>query len=361
MSDMRELLTDTAARLFGDLCVGEAFAEAEKGGLPGSVWRGIEEAGLTRATVIESRGGAGADLGDALALVRQAGTFCLPAPLAETLLAELMLAAAGLPVEAGILTVGPVLRGDALSLSKTGGRYELSGTLHRIPWARHASSVVVLAAFEGLWTTVVARRPQVGEHGSNHANEPRDVVRFEKFRVAEADVGVPGQGFDPLQLRFSGALFRLTAMAGALSKVLEMSVQYAKDRVQFGRPIGQFQAIQQQLAALASQVAAASAAADRAGETAQQGAATFEIAAAKARAGEAAGIVASIAHQVHGAMGFTHEHSLHRSTRRLWSWRDEFGSEGEWAGWVGQAVADLGGSNLWPFLTAPLKEVARRQ
>ena len=77
------------------------------------------------------------------------------------------------------------------------------------------------------------------------------------------------------------------------------------------------------------------------------------MAAAKARVGEAAGIAAAIAHQVHAAIGFTHEHALHRSTRRLWSWREEFGSESEWAEWVGECVAGLGGSEaLWPFITA---------
>ena len=69
--------------------------------------------------------------------------------------------------------------------------------------------------------------------------------------------------------------------------------------------------------------------------------ARFEIAAAKARIGEAVALVAGVAHQVHAAMGFTHEHTLHRSTRRLWSWRDEFGTESEWQAWVGAVAAKL--------------------
>jgi acyl-CoA dehydrogenase len=54
-------------------------------------------------------------------------------------------------------------------------------------------------------------------------------------------------------------------------------------------------------------------------------------------------------------MGFTHEHSLHRSTRRLWSWRDEFGTETEWQGWVGAVAAKLGGEGLWPYVVAARK------
>ena len=76
------------------------------------------------------------------------------------------------------------------------------------------------------------------------------------------------------------------------------------------------------------------------------------MAVAKARAGEAAGRAAEIAHQVHGAMGFTHEHALHQSTRRLWSWRDEFGNESFWQQRLGRAVAAAGAAALWPRITS---------
>jgi len=94
MSEMREILVDTAARLFGDLCTNERYAVAEKGDFNGDAWDALADAGLTRATVSEARGGDGADIGDALALVREAGRFALPLPLAETLVAELALALA---------------------------------------------------------------------------------------------------------------------------------------------------------------------------------------------------------------------------------------------------------------------------
>ena len=70
------------------------------------------------------------------------------------------------------------------------------------------------------------------------------------------------------------------------------------------------------------------------------------------RGGEAAGTGAAIAHQVHGAMGFTYEHSLHHATRRLWSWREEFGNEAVWAARLGRMVAERGADGLWPFITA---------
>ena len=74
---------------------------------------------------------------------------------------------------------------------------------------------------------------------------------------------------------------------------------------------------------------------------------------AKVRTGEAAGKAAAIAHQVHGAIGFTERHPLHESTRRLWAWRDEYGAESEWAERLGSIVGGCGPENLWPILTAP--------
>jgi acyl-CoA dehydrogenase len=78
----------------------------------------------------------------------------------------------------------------------------------------------------------------------------------------------------------------------------------------------------------------------------------LEVAAAKIRVGEAAGEGAAIAHQVLGAIGFTREHVLHRYTRRLWAWRDDFGSESQWAVKLGQLVAARGADALWPMLSA---------
>src|SRR5690606_26081400 len=123
------------------------------------------------------------------------------------------------------------------------------------------------------------------------------------------------------------------AEAGALGYLSSQSVAYANERTQFGKPIGKFQAIQQQLAVLSTQAAACGVITDYAcAQVEKRGAdAAFEIAAAKIRVDDASGIATSIAHQVHGAIGFTYEHSLHFATRRLWAWRAEFGAGSEWA------------------------------
>ena len=144
----------------------------------------------------------------------------------------------------------------------------------------------------------------------------------------------------------------------ALEWLLEQSVQYANDRVQFGKPIGRYQAIQQQLALLAGDVAASRVAAIVAATDAPSSSrpasaqAVFSAAVAKARVGESATRGTSIAHQVHGAIGFTHEHQLHFATRRLWAWREEFGSDAWWAERLGQAAIQSAAAGFWPALTA---------
>jgi alkylation response protein AidB-like acyl-CoA dehydrogenase len=187
--------------------------------------------------------------------------------------------------------------------------------------------------------------------GSNLAGEPRDDL------AAAAAVAVPAPlpaGIDPGALLRQGALFRAAQMAGAMEAALALSTAYANDRIQFGRPIAKFQAIQQQLALLAEEAAAALVAVESAATAVAGGlrSAGLAVAAAKIRAGEAAGKVAEIAHQVHGAIGFTEEHALHRLTRRLWSWRDEFGNEADWSLALGRELTAAGAEALWPAITA---------
>ncbi|MEO8629670.1 MAG: acyl-CoA dehydrogenase family protein, partial [Betaproteobacteria bacterium] len=143
---------------------------------------------------------------------------------------------------------------------------------------------------------------------------------------------------------------RAQQMVGAMERCIDYAVSYATERQQFGRAIGKFQAIQHMLADAAGQYAAAAAAADLAAAAFATPEFSFAAAIAKSRVGEAAGNVAAICHQVHGAMGFTHEHPLHFATRRLWSWRDEFGSETYWQTRIGQLVCARGADALWPML-----------
>ncbi len=247
------------------------------------------------------------------------------------------------------MTLAPVERDDILSLRREAGGWHLSGMARAVPWSREAAGIVVLA---DRMLALVAPGQTTIHRTANLAGEPRDAVEFD-VSLAEAAVAPLPKPVDREQLYRLGALCRAAQMAGALEGALTLATQYANDRVQFGRPIGKFQAIQQQLAQFAEQVAAATVAVTAAAEAITAGGdAFFAIAIAKIRAGEAAGKGSDIAHQVHGAIGFTHEHRLHHLTRRLWSWRDEFGVESAWSTELGRLVAAQGAEAFWPSLTA---------
>jgi acyl-CoA dehydrogenase len=240
---------------------------------------------------------------------------------------------------------------DRLRLSRAGSGWRLSGTATRVPWGRAAGHVVVLVEVDGQ-PLVALVKPDATRATTdrNLALEPRDTLIFDDAPVlaaAPAGAHVPAHA-----VRLYGAMVRAAQMAGALEGMLQQSVRYVTERRQFGRPIGAFQAIQHALAVLAGHAAAAGIAAEHAFRAADRGEPELEIAAAKIRTGEAAGFAAGIAHQVHGAIGFTYEHSLHFATRRLWSWRAEFGSESRWAAALGHDVAARGGNGLWPYLTS---------
>ena len=350
MSD--NIIVDTATRIFADLCEPQTINAAEEGHWPEELWRALEESGLTLTWVPDHLGGAGADMADGFAVLRVAGRFAAPVPLAETLMAGWLLAQAGIGAPPGPMTIAPVHEDGNIQLGADG---KLQGRARHIPFARTAKHIAVLANKDGAPIVALVAAEGLGiRQGTSLAGEPQDTVSFDG--VTPIATGAAPAGLDPAALTRLGAAMRTQQMAGALEHILDQSVQWSLDRVQFGRPIAKFQAVQHNLATLAGEVAAAGAAADGTAETiAAEGPASeralLDVAAAKVRVGEAASNGAAIAHQVHGAMGFTYEHSLHHSTRRLWAWREEFGNETLWAERLGRLIAEHGAEDLWPFLT----------
>ena len=352
-NDVRRMLIESATRLFADHVDDRLLAAAKREGWSAVLWQVLEQAELPLVSVAEDAGGAGGTLSDAAALLRIAGRYTAPVPLAETgMLAGWLLAASGVRVPRGALTAAPVLDTDRVIARRDGGAWVLSGDLRRVPWARTARRIVILAeAPEGF---VVASVDPVHcrlTTGSNLAGEPRDGVVLDNVTAETATMA--GRGVNREALKLRGALARTLLMAGALERALDLSVQYAQQRVQFGRKIGQFQAIQQEVARFGGEAAVAVAAAlSAAGVMERGGDAQLAVAAAKIRTADAAREGALIAHQVHGAIGVTNEYALHHATLRLWAWREEFGNEAHWAMRLGARAQLQGADHLWPALTA---------
>ncbi len=289
-----------------------------------------------RPGVCDATLGPGAtNLTTALVEALNAGTpmLAIAAPMGETMIAAALLGAAGIAPPAG-----------PTALAVNGAP--------PVPWGRHARHLVHL---EGEAVTLAAAVAPSWRHGGNIGREPRDEL-LSPPTAPHAEGRLPAS-FGTEAGLLATALLRACQIAGALGAALDLTVEYANTRKQFGRPIGRFQAVQQNLAVLAGEVAAAQVAAANACRAADRhglGGAGFEIGCAKVVAGEAATTGAAIAHQVFAAIGFTEEHALHHLTRRLWSWREEAGTERFWAARLGREVQALNGDGaaLWPFITA---------
>jgi acyl-CoA dehydrogenase len=389
MSQVRDLLVSSARSIFETTVAKDVVDAVEAGRFPQHLWAAIEDSGLDLALAPEDRGGAGVSFADAAALLRVAGDAAAPAPLADSMIARRLLADCGLDADPGPLTVaqldeealeeaaeaqwgwsnpgaldsrpdpsrrfhGGTVSGAAPRVERDGERFRLTGEVRGVPFARFANAIVIpVLSAEGPRLAMAPRDRAELDLGMNLAGEPRDTVRFSGVLLAHDQVSEPSDAAAAARVRRLGAFSRAALMSGALQRILAMTVDYARERIQFGRPIGQFQAMQQELAVLAGEAAAAQAAAEAAAAALDldDGSDVLAVAVAKMRVGEAAGRGAKVAHQVHGAIGFTHEHELHHRTRRLWAWRDEYGSESWWAERVGATFLAAGGEGLWPLLT----------
>jgi acyl-CoA dehydrogenase len=320
-SEERALLAETADQLFAEL------ASTEQGA---GVWQAIEGNGMTALFDSEDEGGFGGGWEDAFVLLHSAAFHALRAPLAETLLVRRLARQARLEVPPGPIAIA----------------FREGESARAVPWGNAVEHIAVITGVDGArqLQIVAAHRIEIRAARWTIAQEPLADLHF------GTDVAHEARSIeeDPF---LAGALMRAASMAGALSAALNLSVQHANERRQFGRPIGKFQAIQHSLALLANEAAAVNCAAVAACRAAERGPAQFEIAAAKLRANRATGVATSIAHQVHGAIGFTMEHKLHLATQRLWTWRSEYGNDRYWATRLGDIAAAQGSEGVWRHLT----------
>ena len=341
--DLTELAS-ALGELLGDQCTPERLAATE-GRTDLALWDLLDRAGLTRVGLPENGGGSGGGLAEAFTVLRVAGEHGAAVPLAETsVLAGWLLAEAGLDQPVGIATTGAA---DVRAERRDGGWW-LSGEVSRVPSGRDAELLVFLV--DGR----VASVPVAGTvvvHGANLAGEPRDRVTVDGFtdRLYDVPAGTAAQ------LRLRAGLSRTALAAGALARARALTVRYAQERRQFGRPLSAFQAVQHQIAALASEEMATRSALDGAVRACgQRGfddpSAAFAVAAARVQAAQASQTGAAIAHQVHGALGMTHEHALRFTTSRLWAWRSECGNEATWSEQLADAAAATTAGDRWPLL-----------
>ena len=341
LSETSQILSDTVEKIFSDNVTKQCIINSEKGEWPKELWNEIIENGLNLVLVPEALGGVGGSWFDAGILFKAIGKYQAPIPLAENIVAGHLLGLGGIPLpDDSIVTI---LDGE-FSIKDN----KFSGISKRTPFGSSATHGVALINDKSSSKVILLSIPKDSiSDDKNLALESRSNIDFMDVEILSSSEIL----FSSDYILKIGALMRSCQIAGGLEFLLDQSVKYANDRIQFGRPIAKFQAIQQELAVLATHVAASGVAADYASSSMDDGCEDLAIASAKSRVDDAVSIGASIAHQVHGAIGFTYEHGLHFATRRLWSWRAEYGSGSYWAKSIGQKAVASGSKNFWPSIT----------
>lgn len=322
------------AGLFDDLVSRSKADHAAEVSLDLRVWNAVAEAGVERLT---SPNGAGATWLEAAHLLRASSAAGVVIPIAENdLMAGWAADITKLEPLGGISTLGFLSEGS---------------TAQDVPWASSADHVVVVGAhLSEPWITRVSRDAFTVEPGRNLAGHSRDRVSIDFDMIERTPVS--GATFDSLRLR--AKLARLIQITGALERAVELSVEHALVRAQFGRAIARFQAVQHLAADAAGEAHLARTAVDVA--VAQLlvdewdiGLLESRVAVAASVVGHAVSVVIRNAHQIHGAIGTTIEHRLHRVTLPALAWRNEYGSVDHW-----DAVVDTlfngGQSNCWESL-----------
>ncbi len=323
-------LTGLVDEFFRETFGPDVITAVEMDGPSAALWQATDELGLPLIGIAEENGGSGGTLGDLLTVLQGTGRWAVPLPLAETSLAAWLLATCGAQVPAGPMAVIP----DASGLRLDGDR--LTGNARSVPWLRGA--VRVIAVVDGC---VVAVDPAALDvtPGADLAGMPSDLVTASGVPTETYPADVTAA--DDVLLR--GALLRSAQIAGAVTGAYEMTRTYIKERVQFGKPIAQFQSVQIHLVELAQAATLTPLCVARAGRAAAMGTASLEIVATKSVANRHAGLAVRAAHQAHGAIGMTREYRLQYLTRRLHTWRGEFGDETSLNLRLGAAMADSGG------------------
>jgi acyl-CoA dehydrogenase len=349
VAESENIVVETAEKIFADLADAQTINRDNTGAWKAPLWQALSEAGLPLAWVDEEFGGSGASLADGFAVLNAAGRHAIAVPLAETMLAGWLLAQAKISSPEGEMTVVPATPKDRITQNADG---TLTGRARSVPFAKEAKHFAVLAG--NSIALVDAKKCRI-ETGIGLGGDNSDTVILDKVEPS-ASKPAP-RGFDQTQLMLMGGVVRSLQIAGALEAMLEITVRYSNERVAFEKKISKFQAVQHNLAKLAGESAAALAAATSAADTVSNAngfddAYFLEAAAAKIRCAEAAEKGGAIAHQVHGAIGFTSEHILHRFTLRALAWRDDFGSESFWAVELGKLVANRGADELWPLVAS---------
>ncbi|MDF1670066.1 MAG: acyl-CoA/acyl-ACP dehydrogenase [Roseovarius sp.] len=353
MSDLMDIIQATSDRIFTDHLDAPLRRKVESGTWPQDLWQELEASGLLDALIGEDPDAPFDGLANAATVLRSAGGHAVPVPIAETLAARWFAASCGLDLENGAAAVLPTGLTSRFVATRQGETLMISGSDRRVPWLSMIGQAVVMAESDvGPVAAIVGITDTMREDRTSIASEPVSSVRMDAVKTANWAALPPEDSISLADVPRILALLRSVMMVGAAEETVSLTVKYAGEREQFGRPIGKFQAVQQNLALLTAETAASAAIVDAAvADMARHGQWGGLGDAACARIRLMSGEISRITHQVHGAIGFTQEYELHELTRRLYAWRDDYGSANAWTGQLGAQALAAGRRGLWPLVT----------
>lgn len=332
-------LVDDLGRLAFDARLGHRILPDQ---FDADLWQILEDTGLARLTSTPDMGAGPREIAISLyGLARHAGSV----PLAETdLLAGWLGAQAGIELPDGPLTV-------AIADAETDGN-RVTGTARSVPWARSCAAMLLAARVQDRLRVGLVEVPHSNlREEQNLAGEPRDSITFD-LPAGQLSTVDPKLGEELVR---RGAWSRCMQIVGALDTAAALSVDHTRERVQFGRPLSAFQAVQQSLAGMAGEIETARAAAELAVTAAglhgfSSAETDYAVSAAKVAVGRAVVPVTTVAHQLHGAIGVTREHPLWLFTLRAQSWAQDYGTTAQYACRLGRLA--LAAEDPWDLVTA---------
>ena len=307
-------------------------------------WPTVVELDWPLVGIPESAGGAGGTVADVVALTEAAARQAASVPLHETQLARSLLGAVGADLGPAVIAV-PV-DGRIVTIDRT-DEPTIDGEVTGVGWASVADHLVVAVEDQLVWLATDTDGVQI-DPGVDVSNEPFDTVTF-----SSAKVQVVGGDAAVRSLRNGAALGRAAALVGAAESACRLTIEHVAAREQFGRPLARFQLVRAGIADMAAELELARGTLSNAVD-AHLDVRDIELrtGVAVSAAAQTATLVLRTSHQLHGAIGVTREHALHRFTRRLWAWRDRAGSQRSWERRVGDLVATGGPEEVWRWFTS---------
>ncbi len=358
LSEEQEMLKQAARDFLTEKCPKSAVREMEASeeGYSPQLWREMAELGWMGLAFPEKYGGAGMSFLDLAVLLEEMGRAALPGPYFSTVvLGGLTILDIGseeqkeeyLPkIATGELIFTLALteadgkyKASSIKLEATpeGDSYVLNGTKVFVPDAHIANYLICVARTsektrpeEGITLFIVDGKSEGITFNllKTIANDKLAEVIFDKVKVPKENIlGEVDKGWPAVEkIIRRAAVAKCCETLGGIQQVLEMTVEYAKERKQFGRPIGSFQVIQHYLSDMATDVDGSRFVTYQAACMLSQNLpCAKEVAVAKAWTGEASERVTALAHQIHGAIGVTMDHDLHFYTRRARAAQVTFG------------------------------------